>query len=143
MRIHGVLFKNLLEFFGVVGVPSVYLVNLYIIGYHYTNNVELSVMGIGLGISIIGIGLWIISYLSLGKSFGVLPKRQKRVVGGIYRYVKHPMYLGIMMTFVGLALANGSRLGLGFSLLVLLPILIIRAYWEEKELSRYARTTRS
>lgn len=133
--------KNLVELMGVVGIPCIYFMNLYLIAYHNDLEERVWVMGSGLLVSIVGIGIWIYSYISLGKSFGVLPKRQKRVVGGIYRYFKHPMYLGIMMTFVGLALANGSRLGLGYSLLVLLPILIIRVYWEEKELSRYARTT--
>lgn len=133
--------KNLIEFVGVAGIPCVYFINLYLIAYYKGPEERLWVMGGGLALSIIGIGLWIISYLSLGKSFGVLPRRQKRVVGGIYKYIKHPMYLGIMMTFVGLALANGSILGLCFSLFILLPILIIRVYWEEKELSRYARTT--
>ena len=133
--------KNLVELMGVVGIPCIYFMNLYLIAYHNDLEERVWVMGSGLLVSIVGIGIWIYSYISLGKSFGVLPKRQKRVVEGIYRYFKHPMYLGIMMTFVGLALANGSRLGLGYSLLVLLPILIIRVYWEEKELSRYARTT--
>ncbi len=133
--------KNLIELMGVVGVPCIYFMNLYLIAYYSGFEERVWVMGVGLAISIIGIGIWIISYISLGKSFGVLPIRQKRVVEGIYKYIKHPMYLGIMMTFVGLALANGSRLGLEFSLFVLLPILIIRVYWEEKELSRYARTT--
>lgn len=133
--------KNILELLGVVGIPSIYLVNLYLIAYHTSVQEQVWVMGTGLIVSLVGIGIWIFSYISLGKSFGVLPKRQKRVVGGIYRYLKHPMYVGIILTFVGLATANGSRLGLGFSLLVLLPILVIRAYLEEKELSRYARTT--
>lgn len=133
--------KNLLELMGVVGIPCIYFMNLYLIAYHNDLEERVWVMGSGLLISLVGIGIWIHSYISLGKSFGVLPKRQKRVVEGIYRYFKHPMYLGMMMTFVGLALASGSRLGLGYSLLVLLPILIIRVYWEEKELSRYARTT--
>lgn len=133
--------KNILELLGVVGIPSIYLVNLYLIAYYTSVQEQVWIMGTGLIVSLVGIGTWIHSYISLGKSFGVLPKRQKRVVGGIYRYLKHPMYVGIMLTFVGLASANGSRLGLGFSLLVLLPVLVIRAYLEEKELSRYARTT--
>jgi protein-S-isoprenylcysteine O-methyltransferase Ste14 len=138
-----VLIKNILEFFGVVGVPVVYLTNLYLIAYHNTDEMGLWVMATGLLIALIGIGLWIYSYLSLGNSFGVLPRKQKRVKTGIYKYFNHPMYLGIMMTFVGLSFANGSRLGLRFSLLILMPLLIIRANWEEKELGRYARTTRS
>ena len=143
MKSESRLGKNILEFFGVVGVPVVYLTNLYLIAYHNTDEMGLWVMGTGLLIALLGIGIWIYSYISLGRSFGVLPKRQQRVSSGIYRLLKHPMYLGIMMTFVGLATSLGSRTGLIFSILILLPILVIRAKWEEKELARYARTTRS
>ena len=143
MKSESRLGKNIVELVGVVGIPGLYLFNLYLIAYQNTNEQSMSLMLSGLIIASLGIGIWIYSYISLGRSFGVLPKRQQRVSSGIYRLLKHPMYLGIMMTFVGLATSLGSRTGLIFSILILLPILVIRAKWEEKELARYARTTRS
>ena len=134
------LITLMIEFAGVVLVPAVYLFNLYLIAYQ-TSEVSLPTMIVGLVVACVGIGFWIISYVQLGRGFGVLPTKQKRVRTGIYRRFKHPMYLGIMLCFVGLSVAMGSWTGFWFTIGGLLPLLIIRAYWEERYLEEYARTT--
>ncbi len=40
-------------------------------------------------------GLWLfVSVLALGNCFGVLPEARGLVIGGPYRFVRHPVYLG-------------------------------------------------
>ena len=78
--------------------------------------------------------LWIISIVDLVSSFAVLPGSEQLVKTGVYKYIRHPMYLGINMTLGGLIIASGSYLGLGVYLLLAIPLNIVRSRWEEKAL---------
>lgn len=97
-------------------------------------HISLGFVIFGLSIAILGIFLWIISFINIGASFGVLPRKQKRVTRGIYKYARHPMYIGIWCTFIGLSLTNESWAGLFFTLVVITPLLFIRARIEDKNL---------
>ncbi len=55
---------------------------------------------------------------------------------GIYGFVRHPMYLGASLVFVGAALLLGSVYGLLASL-AMVGLLIVRIFGEEKLLARY------
>lgn len=129
------LLKNVLEFYGTIAIPIIYLIGLWQVIYGEKMNLPSGVQLIGLGAAVLGIGVWTMSYLHLGNSFGVLPRKQRRVNNGIYRLVKHPMYKGIMLTYLGLSMANQSYGGAWFSVFILLPLLYIRARLEDKQLS--------
>jgi protein-S-isoprenylcysteine O-methyltransferase Ste14 len=62
---------------------------------------------LGLGLGVIGriVAAWGAFYL--GRSFGIFVSVRKVVIRGPYRYVRHPIYLGYLMMFSGLALAYG------------------------------------
>lgn len=128
------LFKNVMEFYGTVGVPLVYALGLYLIAYGTKVELGINFQVIGIVLTAIGVVIWILSYASLGSHFGVLPREQIRIKRGIYRYYKHPMYLGIMATYLGLSLANRSGVGLAFTVLLLWPLLTLRAKLEDKKL---------
>jgi len=125
--------RLILEFVFTMVIPGLYLINLMLL-VMYPNTVRLSLwlVIIGLLIGVAGLGIWGASYWAIGNAFGVLPKKQKRVNTGLYRWFKHPMYVGITSAFVGLSIASMSLPGLCFSGLVLIPILVLRAYREEK-----------
>ena len=128
------LLKNVLEFYGTVGVPVIYGLGLYLIAYGAKVELGVNFQLIGVFLTIIGILIWILSYISLGSLFGVLPRVQKRTMRGIYAYHRHPMYLGIMTLYLGLSLANRSGAGIGFTVLLLWPLLTLRAKLEDKQL---------
>jgi protein-S-isoprenylcysteine O-methyltransferase Ste14 len=54
---------------------------------------------------------------------------------GVYGFVRHPMYLGASLVFVGAALLLGSVCGL-FAGLAMVGLLILRIFGEEKLLAR-------
>lgn len=124
-----------LRFYITLLIPTLYLINLAL-AYFTPNTMPLPywVVLIGLLIASAGIVFWSVSFFNLRKSFGVLPLKQKRVKTGLYKYLRHPMYIGIYLTFFGLSVAKESWQGLVFLNLVILPILLIRVVLEEKEL---------
>ncbi len=129
------LFSNVLSFYLTVAIPLLYLYCLYAIArYPNTFVFPLPIILIGILSSFIGIILWVASMLQLRGSFGVLPGKKVRVTTGLYKYFKHPMYLGITLTYLGLGIASQSSYGLLATLTLLLPVLIIRARLEEKKL---------
>jgi protein-S-isoprenylcysteine O-methyltransferase Ste14 len=84
-----------------------------------------------------GIGLLIVigGKLSLGYSFGLLPANRGVMDRGLYRFIRHPIYLGYLMTHAPFLAAHPST----WNLVVLLAgdfALIARAFYEEQTLLR-------
>ncbi len=129
--------KEVLRFYLVIGIPISYGVGLWLINrYQGQFGLPFRVQIIGLILALFGLGLWIASYISLGSSFGVLPESKPAVTRGVYRYLRHPMYLGIIATFFGLACALESGIGLLFTIGYLIPLLVVRAEAETDKLIR-------
>lgn len=61
----------------------------------------------------IAIVLGVASMLSLGRSFGILIAVREVKTGGIYRVVRHPMYLSDIVWRIGMILKNPSPVYLG------------------------------
>src|SRR2546430_13476301 len=57
-------------------------------------------------VSAVGLLIVIIGKLSLGRSFGLTPANRGVVSTGIYQFVRHPIYLGYLITHIGFVLAN-------------------------------------
>jgi protein-S-isoprenylcysteine O-methyltransferase Ste14 len=84
-------------------------------------------------ISIAGIAIVITGKLSLGRSFGLIPANRGVVSSGLYRLVRHPIYMGYLVTHVAFVLSNPS----GWNAMVLLVgdiALLARALCEERTL---------
>ena len=83
-------------------------------------------------LQVLGIVWQVISKLSLGRSFGLLPANRGVVTHGTYRVVRHPIYLGYLIGHLGFLLASFSVYNLAlFSALYFFQGLRI---WEEERL---------
>ncbi len=117
-------------------VPSLYLLALAVAWFapkHFGFGMRPLVYA-GLTVGLSGVALWTVAMVHLGKSLAVLPGGERLVTHGVYKYLRHPVYLGIDMTLLGLFLAVGSTAGMIYLFVVVLPINIIRSRLEEKAL---------
>jgi protein-S-isoprenylcysteine O-methyltransferase Ste14 len=86
---------------------------------------------------LLGIGLLVVvgGKISLGYSFGLLPANRGVMERGLYRIVRHPIYLGYLLTHIPFLAAHPS----GWNIAVLVAgdaALIVRALYEEQTLGR-------
>ena len=117
-------------------VPSLYLLALavaWLSPMHFGFGVR-ALVYVGLTVGLSGIALWIAAMVCLGKSLAVLPGGERLVTQGVYRYLRHPVYLGIDMTLFGLFLAVGSIAGMIYFFVVVVPLNMVRSRLEEKAL---------
>ena len=84
-------------------------------------------------VSTIGLTIVIAGKVALGRSFGLLPANRGVVSGGAYRVVRHPIYLGYLLTHVAFLVANPGWWN-GLVLTVADTALMIRASYEEDTL---------
>jgi protein-S-isoprenylcysteine O-methyltransferase Ste14 len=85
-------------------------------------------------ISAVGLIIVVLGKMSLGRSFGFTPANRGVVSTGLYRLVRHPIYLGYLITHVAFLAANAS----GWNLTVLSAAdvaLMARAICEERTLA--------
>ena len=51
---------------------------------------------------------------------------------GVYRFIRHPLYLGACLEVVGVPAFLGAWVALLFGVLVFIPLELVRAYYEER-----------
>lgn len=81
----------------------------------------------------IGLAFVLVGKLSLGRSFGLAPANRGVVSDGLYRFVRHPIYLGYLITHVGFMMANPVDWNLAI-LGAADVALLLRARYEERTL---------
>ena len=124
------------RFVANIFIPFLYFVPLGV-AYFSDKNFGFSYRGLvysGLSVGAFGMILWMLSTLNLGSEFSTLPGAKKLVQRGVYRFIRHPMYLGIALAVFGLMLACGSIFGMIYLFIVILPVNILRSRIEEKVL---------
>ena len=86
---------------------------------------------------LLGLGLLVVvgGKMSLGYSFGLLPANRGVMERGLYRIVRHPIYLGYLLTHIPFLAAHPSAWNAAV-LLVGDAALIVRALYEEETLGR-------
>jgi protein-S-isoprenylcysteine O-methyltransferase Ste14 len=88
--------------------------------------------------TVIGLAVMVIGATGLGRGLTAtpLPNAHARLrTGGLYRFVRHPIYSGLLLTMASITVASGS----GFRLLalgVLVMLLTVKARWEETRLTQ-------
>ncbi|MBN2200794.1 DUF192 domain-containing protein [bacterium] len=76
----------------------------------------------------------ILSLLSLGRSFGIIPANRRIVRRGAYRIVRHPLYLSELVFYAGFVSSNPTAANIGLVLFITAGQLW-RSLAEEKVLS--------
>lgn len=88
-------------------------------------------------LSLLGLVVLAIGSVNLGRSATPLPtpvSNGELRSNGLYRYVRHPIYGGVMALAIGSAIPSGS-IGITAAALALVVWLAIKARWEERRLS--------
>jgi protein-S-isoprenylcysteine O-methyltransferase Ste14 len=89
-------------------------------------------------VSAVGLAIVIAGKVTLGRSFGLMPANRGVVSSGVYRLVRHPIYLGYLITHVMFLAASPSVWNI--AVLVIADVaLLARAVCEEETLARDAR----
>ena len=84
---------------------------------------------------VVGLLIVIAGKLSLGRSFGLIPANRGIVSTGLYRVVRHPIYMGYLITHIAFVAANPTTWNV--ALLVVSDIaLLARAVCEERTLAK-------
>ncbi|WP_175819549.1 isoprenylcysteine carboxylmethyltransferase family protein [Burkholderia sp. BCC0419] len=111
--------------------------SFYCLAYQLTASTQLIPEWAGGTWQICGIAWQLFAKLSLGRSFGLLPANRGVVSTGAYRFMRHPIYAGYLLSEIGFLLANFStRNALTIGVWMLLQIGRIRM--EERVLSEDA-----
>jgi protein-S-isoprenylcysteine O-methyltransferase Ste14 len=88
--------------------------------------------------SIVGLAIVIAGKITLGRSFGLMPANRGIVSSGVYRIVRHPIYLGYLITHTAFLLATPSPWNIA-ALVAADAALLLRAVCEEQTLSGDSR----
>ena len=94
----------------------------------------LTAPGIGAMVMLIGLAFTICSKFTLRRSFGIAAANRGLVKAGPYKLVRHPIYAGYLVIYVGFFMNNPSAINLAFyTIAVTCFIMRIRA--EERQLA--------
>ena len=77
--------------------------------------------------------VWGLAYLR--RSFSIIPEARRLVTGGPYALSRHPVYLGEVVTAIGINLATAGWLG-AIAITYFIACELMRIRWEEGVLSR-------
>lgn len=88
----------------------------------------------GLGLQVVGLTLWALSFFALGRSFGFVAADRGLVTRGPYAVVRHPVYASYFLTQLGYVLQSVS-LWNGVVLLFALSCNVARMKAEERLLA--------
>ena len=86
-------------------------------------------------ISCVGLAVVIAGKITLGRSFALLPANRGIVSTGLYRVVRHPIYVGYLLTHVAFLIASPSAWNIA-ALVVADAALLARAVCEEQTLAK-------
>jgi protein-S-isoprenylcysteine O-methyltransferase Ste14 len=91
----------------------------------------------GGGLQLLGVGLIVAALLSLRRSFGIVAAHRGIQTGGLYRWVRHPLYAAELLFLLGFALAHASVWN-AFIWILVAGFQVLRAGVEERFLARDA-----
>jgi protein-S-isoprenylcysteine O-methyltransferase Ste14 len=88
-------------------------------------------------VTAIGLSFVIAGKVTLGRSFGIVPANRGVIVRGPYNWVRHPIYMGYVISHIGFLAANATVHNAAL-ILMADTALVIRALCEERLLGNDA-----
>lgn len=91
-----------------------------------------------LGLLAVGLAIRLTAIYTLGKSFSAnvaIHSTQKLNQSGLFRWMRHPSYTGVLMIFLGVGLDTHNWLGLAIIVLLPMAALLYRIHVEEDALA--------
>jgi len=92
---------------------------------------------VGLTLFIVGLTTALVAHIKIGRfhsSTLVIREDHQLITHGIYRFTRHPIYLGVIMVCIGISVYASSLYGL-LTMSALIPIFLIRIRIEERMLT--------
>lgn len=91
----------------------------------------------GAGVVLLGVGLWLFfrSHADLGTNWSItleVREQHRLVTHGVYRRIRHPMYLSLLLYAIGQALAAPNWIAGPSYLVAMLPLVALRLGPEER-----------
>jgi len=114
-----------------------FVITIILCFFYYNTLPTVALIHWGSGMIILGIIIRILGKRDLGKQFSwkvKIVKRHKLVTTGIYKHIRHPLYFGLFISWLGFAFVMRSLQGILAAIFLLLPSLYYRIYVEEKAL---------
>jgi len=93
--------------------------------------------GVGLALFVIALVVRLTAIRELGRFWSLyleIRPEHELITTGIYRYLRHPAYLAIMLEVIAVPLVGNAYYTLILSIGVYIPILLIRWHGEEREM---------
>lgn len=106
------------------------------IAFVTTPAADATLLQLARGATLLSIGLGIAAFISLGRSFGILIAVRQVRSGGVYGWVRHPMYLSDIIMRVGFILKNACSYNV-LLFVISTAAYLYRAVLEEEFLGRY------
>jgi len=112
---------------------GLFLFNLNSLSFGVSDVLQL----IGSAVFLIGMLIVFLSVLKLNRNLSVFPTPKKDgilIETGLYKYIRHPIYTGIIVAALGFSVYSGS----GFRLIVTLLLLVLfyfKSKYEEQKLT--------
>ena len=108
--------------------------------YGTTKNINVTLSILGMTLFFMGLFLrrWVIKTLGPFWSIEIeMRKEHKLIITGPFKFCRHPNYLAIVLEVMGFCLIANAFLTLILSLLLYIPLLLVRINLEEKELVKF------
>ncbi|MCP9266961.1 isoprenylcysteine carboxylmethyltransferase family protein [Xenorhabdus sp. XENO-1] len=123
--------------YGYGRVSHVFVTAIVFLFFTFRKSPDIQHLILGAALLIFGILIRKIAITTLGKHYSHLIdiKNDHQIVqSGIYKYIRHPAYTGMIIASLGLSIAYSSTSSFLFLFLVLVPSIMFRINFEEKAL---------
>lgn len=119
----------------------------FLVGSFTTQGTECAPHGVIVAVSVASFGISLWARLSLGRSIGLVPAQRKLIMHGAYRFMRHPMYTAIFLSYLALGLQNFSAVnvlifGTGAGLFVIKSVVEENFLRQDPEYDRYMARVR-